>query len=183
MNRSISMETTTMASSIVNRVAGSGIITIDLAEMRPSGIRSEIDLHTILYMGMVLREKDFREWADAHDWTKYQDQHVRVHCSSDAIIPAWVYMIIAVKLKPYAASMHVGSPQEMEAALFDEGMRNFNFEELRGKKVCIKGCGEIPVPDAAFARFTWALSAYAEKIMYGEPCSSVPVYRTTKPTL
>lgn len=176
------METSAMESPIVNRVAGSGIITIDLADLRPEGKRSSIDLRDRLFMGMVLREKDFREWVENHPWEEYSGHHVCVYCTADAIIPAWAYMIIAVKLAPVAASVHLGSPESMEAELFGDAIRKYPFETLSGKKVCIKGCGEIPVPESAYLQFSVQLSKYAEKIMYGEPCSSVPVYRTSKPT-
>lgn len=160
-----------------NRVAESAIMSFDLAKFYPSGERVLYDIKDNLFQGLLLREKDFREFIKAHDWTQYQDKHVAIHCSSDAIVPTWAYMLLATKLSPYAATIVFGNLNDLESVLFDRALQSMDLEPYRDQRVVIKGCGEIPVPDSAYVSLAAKLTALAKSVMYGEPCSTVPLYK------
>ncbi len=167
-----------MAEEIINKVAQSGIITLDLADFSPVGDRIAIDLAPRLHMGMVLREKDFREYIKTENWSAFKEKHVAIFCSVEAIIPVWAYMLLASALQPFAATIVFGNLEMLEIELFRQKMeQNLNIENLAGKKVVIKGCGDVKIPDAVFVLATTKIRAVADKIMYGEPCSMVPVFK------
>lgn len=162
---------------IVNRVAASGIITIDLGEFYPEGVRKHIDLKEQLFQGLVLREKDFREFVSTHDWSRYTDAHVGVHCSADAIVPTWAYMLVASALSGIATSVHFADASSLEALLWAASLDRIKGEEYRDARVVIKGCGDRPVSEEAFMLLSHKLKPFVRSLMYGEPCSTVPVYK------
>jgi hypothetical protein len=162
---------------IVNRVTKSGIVTFDLAEYFPDGIISGIDIKDWLYQGLILKEADFRNYLEIHNWSVYKDNFIYVHCSADAIIPLWAYMLVAMKLEPYAKYFVLGSEKELLEAWYIKELSDIKPEEYKDVRVVIKGCGDKPVPESAYMEITRILLPYAKSIMYGEPCSTVPVYK------
>src|SRR5690606_25732560 len=166
-----------METTIVNKVAQSGLLTFDLAELNPEGRRAIYDIKDNLFQGLILREKDFREFVKNHDWSQYQDAYVAITCSADAIVPMWAYMLLANRLEPYAREVIFGDQRALESFLFERALNELDMEQFRDQRVVVKGCGDIPIPESAFVRFTVALSKVAQSIMYGEPCSTVPVYK------
>ncbi len=162
---------------IVNKVAASGIITIDLEEFYPEGERVSIDLANQLWQGMALREKDFRTWISATDWNQYQKKHVAVFCSVDAIIPAWAYMLVSSSLSGVAGTIVFGNQQTLEEVLFRKVVEELDAENYRDKRCVIKGCSNLPVPQSAYVDLVVKLRPVARSIMFGEPCSTVPVYK------
>lgn len=163
--------------NIVNRVAQSGLISFDLAELSPKGERVLYDIKENLFHGLILREKDFREFVKTHDWSQYAGKHVAVTCTADAIVPTWAYMLLASKMAPHAASIVFGDLAALEATLFHNALAGYDLERFRNERVVIKGCGDIPVPESAFVEITTKLTGIAKSIMYGEPCSTVPVFK------
>lgn len=166
-----------MAEEIVNKVAASGLITIDLEEFYPAGPRSTIDLKDQLWQGLALREKDFRAFIKEHDWAVYKDHYVAVYCSADAIVPTWAYMLVATALEPYAKKLVFGDQEALETNLFQDLLASLNMEEYQDQRVVIKGCGDLPVPTSAYVDLTRKLRPYVRSLMYGEPCSTVPLYK------
>ncbi|MGB3589185.1 MAG: DUF2480 family protein [Tunicatimonas sp.] len=165
---------------IVNRVANSSLITFDLEEYYPLGERVVYDIKDNLFQEMILREKDFRLFVKEHDWSQYQDKQVALTCSIDAIVPTWAYMLLATKLEPYAQRVIFGSLETLEAALFQEALSKIDPTEFQNAKVVVKGCGNLPVPTFAYVEITRLLRPHASTIMYGEPCSTVPLYKRPK---
>ncbi|MEO8794328.1 MAG: DUF2480 family protein [Daejeonella sp.] len=163
--------------NIVNKVAQSGLISLDLADLYPKGERVIYDIKENLFHGLILREKDFREFVKENDWTKYQDLHVGIICSADAIVPTWAYMLLSTKLKPYAASIVFGDLNVLESILFERALGKIDIEVYRDQRVVVKGCGDIEVPTSAYLEITSKLTGIAKSIMYGEPCSTVPIYK------
>jgi hypothetical protein len=165
---------------IENKVANSGLITIDPGEMYLPGERVLLDIKDQLFRELILREKDFREFIKAHDWSQYKDKYVAVTCSADAIIPDWAWMLLASSLEPFAKKIVFGSLEVLETVLFDEILSHFDAEKYRGERIVIKGCGDKPVPKSAYIELTRKLRPVVKSIMYGEPCSTVPVYKQPK---
>ena len=162
---------------IVNKVAASGLVTIDLEELFPSGERASIDLAEQLWQGLALREKNFRAWIQSHDWSQYQGKHVAVFCSVDAIIPAWAYMLVASSLSDYATTVVHGNSSELERVLFRNMIDALDVNEYIDKRCVVKGCSNLPVPQSAYSHLVSRLRPVAKSIMFGEPCSTVPVYK------
>jgi hypothetical protein len=169
-----------MSEEIVNRVAQSGIVTFDLEDLYIQGERVTIDLKENLYMGMVLREKDFRDFVKTEEWEKYRDKFVSVTCTEDAIIPTWAYMLVASRLAGIARKTVFGGPEALETALFQERLSSINSEDFRDKKVVVKGCSKFPVPVSAYVLITEKFTPVVSSLMFGEPCSTVPVYKKSK---
>lgn len=163
--------------NIVNRVAQSGLISFDLADLFPAGERMLYDIKDNLFQGLMLREKDFREFIKQHNWAQYQDKHVAITCSVDAIVPTWAYMLLSNKMAPFARTIVFGSLDVLETVLFEQALSNLDLEKFRDQRVVVKGCGDIPVPISAYVNITAKLSSVARSIMYGEPCSTVPVFK------
>lgn len=163
--------------NIVNKVAQSGLITIDLANYAPKTSIVVYDIKDNLFHGLILKEKDFRDFVKEHDWSVYTDQHITITCSTDAIIPTWAYMILANKLNPYAKSIHFGTENEALNEIFAQAINQIDYSQYQDQRVVVKGCGDIYVPESAFVNFTNKLTSVAKSIMYGEPCSTVPVYK------
>ncbi len=166
-----------MNDPIINKVAESGIITLDLSTYYPEGETAIFDMKDHLFMGMILKEKDFREALKNLDWSAYQNKHVAVTCTADAIIPVWAYMLVASYLQPLAKEIVMGDEKDLHKALFLKNLSVINLAEFADKRVVIKGCGETPIGDFAYMEITKLLRPVAKSIMYGEPCSTVPVYK------
>jgi len=169
-----------MEKEIVNRVAQSPLVTLDLEELYVHGERVLYDIKENLFEHIILKEKDFRNFLDAHDWSLYKDNHVAIHCSVDAIIPRWAFMLLAVKFEPYAKTIVYGDLTTLETQLFIHAIHSIDFTQYKGKKVVIKGCSKLEVPTSAYVELTRLLKPIADSIMYGEPCSTVPVYKIKK---
>jgi len=167
--------------TLVNKVAESGIITLDLAPYIPTDEIAEFDLKPFLFREMILKEKDYRAALLTHDWAQYDGRHVAVLCSVDAIVPVWAYMLAASYLQPVAASVHFGTRDELQKILLTSRINAIDLQEYADKRVVIKGCGDTPIPDAAYLAVTVHLRPVAKSIMYGEPCSTVPIYKAPKP--
>ena len=166
--------------AIVNKVAESGLVTLDLAQYIAKNEVVAFDLKPFLYMELILKEKDYRAALQTHDWAQYTGKHVAVYCTVDAIVPVWAYMLAAVYLEPLAASIAYSTPAELEKALLLQRIAAIDTTEYADKRVVIKGCGDEPVPDAAYVAITARLRPVAKSIMYGEPCSTVPIYKAPK---
>lgn len=163
--------------NIVNKVAQSGLISFDLAELYPRGERVLYDIKDNLFHGLILREKDFREFVKEHDWSSYSAKYVAIICSADAVVPTWAYMLLASKLAPYASSVIFGDLDILETLLFQQALDQLDLEIYRDQRVVIKGCGDIAVPTSAYVQLTSKLTGIVKSIMYGEPCSTVPIYK------
>lgn len=169
-----------MEKEIVNRVAQSPLMTFDLEDYYPKGERRVLDIKDWLYEGLILREKEFRAHVEANDWSIYQDVFVALTCSSDAIIPGWAYMLVTSKLLPYAKKVVVGSLVDLETALYQTILESLDVSEFTDKPVIIKGCSHKPVPENAYLMAMAKLQPIAKSVMYGEACSSVPLYKRKK---
>ncbi|WP_374165830.1 DUF2480 family protein [Arcticibacter sp. MXS-1] len=163
--------------NIVNRVAQSGLITLDLADLYEPGERLVYDIKDNLFHGLILREKEFREFIKEHDWAQYSGKMMAIICSADAIVPTWAYMLLATKLAPYASEVVFGDLEALETVLFLKAIDRLDMEKYRDQRMVIKGCGDISVPVSAFVELTTRLVRVAKSVMYGEPCSTVPVYK------
>ena len=166
-----------MSDPFINKVAESGLITIDLETYNPKGETAVFDLKDYLFMGMILKEKDFREALKNIDWSFYQDKNVALTCSADAIIPVWGWMLAATYLQPVAKEIIMGDEKELHKNLFLKNISAINTNEFADKRVVIKGCGETPIGDFVYMEITKLLRPVVKSIMYGEPCSTVPVYK------
>lgn len=166
-----------MEEEIKNRVAESGLIEINLEDFYQKGERALIDVKENLFQGLILKERDFREFIKNEDWKKYEGKFVAITCSAEAIVPTWAYMLIASSLQPYAKKFVFGDLKTLETVLFLESLYKVNPDDFRDKKLVIKGCGNLPVPESAYVELTRILTPVAKSIMYGEPCSTVPVYK------
>ena len=163
--------------TIVNRVAESGIITLDLAPFVTTDDLIVFDLKPFLFREMILREKDYRAALLVTDWEQYRGKHVAVICSADAIVPVWAYMLATVNLEPVAASVYFGAADELARLLIHKRINDLDIAEYTDKRVVIKGCGDTPIPDAAYVAITQRLRPVVKSLMYGEPCSMVPLYK------
>jgi hypothetical protein len=166
-----------MSDAIVNKVAQSGLITLNLEDYLPQGEFVTFDLKDYLFMGLILKEKDFREALKALDWTQYQGKNVAVTCTADAIVPLWAYMLVTTYLQPVAKDIYVGTTEEMQKYLFLKNISAVDAAQLMEKRIVVKGCGDISIGAFAYAELTKHLLPHVKSIMYGEPCSTVPVYK------
>ena len=166
-----------MSEPIINKVAESGLITLDLEQYFPKGETAVFDLKDYLFMGMILKEKDYREALKAKDWSGYKDKNIALVCTADAIIPVWAWMLAATYLQPVAKDLVMGDEKELHKTLFLKNLSVININEFEDKRVVIKGCGETPIPDYVYMEITRLLRPVVKSIMYGEPCSTVPVYK------
>lgn len=162
---------------LVNKVANSPIVTLDLAALWDSRSVFEVDIAEFLDGGFVLREKSFREKVKAHDWSHCKDTHVGLICSSDAIIPTWAYMFLSSQLRAFAHSVVVGGADKVREQRYIAILEAHDWEEYRDKPVVVKGCSNDVVPATAYAVAEAKLEKVAKKVMYGEPCSTVPIWR------
>ena len=166
-----------MENEIINKVANSGLITIDLEEYYPKGERVLFDLKPLLFQELILKEKDFREFIKNHDWALYQNKLVAITCTADAIVPTWAFMLISIALEPYAKKIVFGNLQTLETVLFNDALQTINYSDYTDKRIVIKGCGNLPVTTHAYVELVNGLRPFAKSIMYGEPCSTVPLYK------
>ena len=166
-----------MSEEIINRVAQSKLITFDLEDYYPDGERVILDLKDWLFEGFILREKEFRAYVEEHDWALYKDAFVALHCSTDAIIPGWANMLIASKLEPFAKKVVIGDLEQLETSIYQSIIANLDVSSFLDKLVIIKGCSNKPVPANAYVWITAKLQTVAKSIMYGEACSSVPLFK------
>ena len=166
-----------MSDVIINKVANSGLVTLDLEKYLPAGEMVSFDLKDHLFMGLILKEKDFREALKNLDWSIYQEKNVAIICSVDAIIPVWAYMLVSTYLEPVAKEIYVGTIADMYKYLFLKNISHIDVNEFSEQRVVVKGCGEVPIESFAYAEITKILRPVAKTIMYGEPCSTVPIYK------
>jgi hypothetical protein len=166
-----------MSDIIVNKVAESGLITFDLEEFYPKGEIAVFDLKEYLFMGLILKEKDYRAALLATDWTQYQGKYVAITCTADAIIPMWANMLAASYLQPVAKDVVFGNEQQLIINVLTKNLATIKGEEYTDKRVVVKGCGDIAIPETAYVDITNKLRPFAKSIMYGEPCSTVPIYK------
>ena len=169
-----------MAEEIINRVANSKLKVIDLEDFYPDGKRIAFDIKDWLLEGLVLREKDFRNYVSEHNWSQYQDKYVALYCSTDAIIPDWAYMLIAVQLQNIARLSVIGNLEHLESIIYSQIISELDTSEYADAPVIIKGCSNKPVPANALVLLSQKLNPVAKSIMYGEACSSVPIYKIKK---
>ena len=167
-----------MEKEIVNRIANNkNLITFDLEEYYPKGERILFDIKDWLFEGIILREKDFRKYVAEHNWNQYQDSYVALHCSSDAIIPGWAYLLLTSSLLPFAKKVAVGSLENLETILYTHIINDLDTTIYQDKLLIIKGCSNKPVPEAAYIELIQKLQPVAKSLMYGEACSSVPLFK------
>jgi hypothetical protein len=166
-----------MGDEIINKVAESGLISLDLEQYYPRVGLVVFDLKEFLFMGLILKEKDFREALKSTDWEVYRNKYVAVTCTADAVIPVWAYMLVASYLQPVAGEIVFGDKKELERVIFLKNISAINISEFADKKIVVKGCGETPIGDFAYMEITKLLRPIAKTIMYGEPCSTVPIYK------
>jgi hypothetical protein len=162
---------------LINRVAESGLITINLEKFFPEGELAVFDIKDYLFMELILKEKDFREALKQHDWTQYRDKILLVYCSTDAIIPTWAFMLVAANAAPFAKDIFQGEESGYYQAAFLKAMASLDGAAYEQQRIVIKGCSDKPVPAAAYVELTRILQPYAQSIMFGEPCSTVPVFK------
>jgi hypothetical protein len=166
-----------MEDLITNKVAESGLITIDLENFYPKEETAVFDLKDHLFMGLILKEKEFREELKNLDWQKYQDKNVCITCSQDAVIPIWAYMLVATYLQPVAKEILFGDEDFLHRTLFLKNLSLININDFADKRVVIKGCGDKIISETAYVEITKLLRPVVKSIMYGEPCSTVPIYK------
>ena len=167
----------TMSDAIVNKVAESGLITLDLQQFLPDRPIVVFDLKEYLFMGLILKEKDFRAALLQQDWTQYQDKYVTVTCTADAIIPVWAYMLVASYLQPFAKDVAYGTEEDLRNQVLMKNLQLLDVSTYTDQRIVVKGCGEAPIPDRAYLEITKRLRGVAKSIMYGEPCSTVPIFK------
>lgn len=169
-----------MAEEIINRVTNSKLQVIDLEDFYPHGKRVLFDIKDWLLEGLVLREKEFRAYVAEHNWEQYQDCYVALHCSTDAIVPDWAYMLITIQLQPYAKSVVNGDLDQLETMLYTSIINTLDVDPYKDLPVIVKGCSNKPVPLNAYLLLTNKLKPITKSIMYGEACSAVPLYKKPK---
>ena len=166
-----------MPDEIKNRVAESSLVTLDLEDFYPIGNRIELDISEFLFEGIILREKDFREHVKTYNWEQYQDQYIALTNTSEAIIPAWAFMLLTVQLTPFVKKISIGNLEQLENQIFSEILLGLDLSKYTNKSVIIKGCSRKPIPENAFIQIIQLLQPFAKSIMYGEACSSVPLFK------
>lgn len=171
-----------MADEIINKVSNSKLITIDLEELYPEGERVLFDIKDWLFDQIILKEKDFRASVKSHDWSRYENTYVALTCSVDAIISSWAYLLLSSKLAPYSKKIVVGNLELLETSLFQDIIQNLSIESFKEKPIIIKGCAQKPIPASAFSMLIHKLQPIAKSIMYGEACSTVPLFKKKQNT-
>lgn len=174
------MESRTEQKGIVNRVASSQLLTLNLEELYEEGSRVIFDLKEYLHQGVILKEKEFREQLQKTDWSKYQGNFVAIVCSTEAIVPTWSFMLVSLALQPFAKGVFFGSLEQLEVSLYLNRLSKVDWEQYRNAKVVIKGCSKVEVPIAAYVEVCTRLRPLATSIMFGEPCSTVPLFKKAK---
>jgi len=162
---------------IINKVANSGLVTIDLEDFLPKEKIEAFDLKEHLFKGLILKEKDFREALKNFDWEIYRNKYVAITCTADAIIPLWAYMLVTAYVQPIAKDVYAGTVEEMKKYVCLKNMSTIKFEEFAGQRIIVKGCGDQQVDSTIYAEITKQLRPLAKSIMYGEACSNVPIFK------
>jgi len=165
---------------ILNRVANSKLITFDLEDFYPKGKRVLFDIKDWLLEEIVLKETDFRAYVKEHNWSQYQDDYVALTCSCDAIIPSWAFLLVAAELSPYVKKTVVGNLEILETVIFNDVINDLDLSEFEAKPIIIKGCSEKKIPASAYTLLINKLQPIAKSIMFGEACSTVPLYKSKK---
>ncbi|HEY5691002.1 MAG TPA: DUF2480 family protein [Cyclobacteriaceae bacterium] len=166
-----------MSDQIINKVARSALQTLDLEELFVPGERVVLDIKDHLHQGLVLKEKDFREYIKSNDWSSYEGKHVAIQCTADAIVPTWAFMLLSVALRPFAKTIIFGNLEQLEIQLFKDALDKVDWDIYQDGKVVIKGCSKVNVPVATYVEVTNRLRPIAASIMFGEPCSTVPLFK------
>ena len=166
-----------MSEPFINKVAESGLISLDLAQYLPNNEIVVFDIKPYLFMELILKEKDFRASLAAIDWTLYENKMVGIFCSTDAIIPMWANMLIVANLSPYAKSVYYGDENKTRELVLLEEIQKIDPSSFIDQRVVVKGCGDTPIGESAFIAITQKLRPVVKSMMYGEPCSTVPVYK------
>jgi len=166
-----------MSDEIKNRVAESSLKTIDLEDFYPSGNRVELDISQFLFEGIILKEKDFREKVASFKWEQYQDCYVALTNTTEALIPAWAFMLLTIQMTPYSKMISIGDLIQLETKIFSEIILKLDLSNYKDQRVIIKGCSNKPIPENAFIQLTQLLQPITKSVMYGEACSSVPLYK------
>ena len=169
-----------MANEIVNRVATSQLITIDLEDFYPKGERVVLDIKNWLYHELILKETDFREHLKNYDWSQYQNKYVALTCSADAIIPSWAFMLISTYISPFSKKVVVGNLSTLETSIFQDIINAIPVDEYLEKPIIIKGCSNKPIPETAYLQLIEKLQPIVKSIMFGEACSTVPLFKKQK---
>ena len=169
-----------MSEFIENKVANSGLITISLEEFHQKGDRVLFDIKPLLWQELALKEKDFRSFIKQHDWRQYQDNFVAITCSADAIVPTWAYMLVAIALQPYVKKVIFGNLSDLERELYIDAVNLFDLNSITNKRILVKGCGDINIPDSAFVYISQKFVPVVKSLMFGEACSNVPLYKKPK---
>lgn len=162
---------------LVNKVAQSGLITIDLEDFFPRETIIDFDLKTFLFRGLLLKETEFRDALKQHDWSVYKDKTVALHCSTDAILPQWAWMLAATYLLAQTGKLYYGSPADVEEQAFLHNLQHIDETKYQNEKIIVKGCGTRTLSGAAYLEITKKLQPVVKSLMFGEPCSTVPVYK------
>ena len=165
---------------IINKVANSALITFNLEDYYEPGDRILLDIKDQLYEGLILREKDFRDFIKIHNWAQYENKLIAITCSTDAIVPTWAYMLLAIALKPFAKRVIFGSLQELEIENYRNALSKIQWSDFKDAKIVIKGCSKVDVPVAIYVEVVNQLKPYAGSLMFGEPCSTVPLFKKSK---
>jgi hypothetical protein len=166
-----------MVDRIVNKVAESGLVSLDLEQWYPKQQIVPFDIKDYLFMGLIVKEKEFREALKKVDWSTYQEKAVAITCSTDAIIPVWAYMLLSSYLQPVSSDLYMGTEQELLKHLFLKNIDAADLTQYTDQRVIVKGCGDTPIGEFAYTEITKRLLPIVKTLMYGEPCSTVPVYK------
>ena len=169
-----------MSETIVNRVASSALITLNLEDYYHAGERLVYDIRQNLFQDLILKEKDFRAFVKEHNWQQYEGKNVALTCTTDAVIPTWAYMLLTTVISPYANLVIFGNLEALEQALFQQALAKIDLEQFKGQRVVIKGCSKVEVPTFAYVEIMRLLQPLTKSLMYGEPCSTVPIYKVNK---
>jgi len=169
-----------MEDVIVNKVAESGLITLDLEEYYPKEETAIFDLKDYLFMELILKEKDYREALKIFNWQVYENKNVCITCTTDAVIPMWAYMLAATYLQPFAKEIVFGNEDFLHRTLFLKNLSGINIADFADKRVVIKGCGDKSISETAYVEITKLLTPVVKSIMYGEPCSTVPIFKKAR---
>ncbi|MBL4655140.1 MAG: DUF2480 family protein [Bacteroidia bacterium] len=162
---------------IINRVDSSGLITIDLSTILPVADKVIYDIKDNLFQGLILKEKDFRDFVKENDWSVYQDKYVGLLCSADAVIPTWAYMLLTINIQPFASLVVMGDQNALDLAIVQNALGQLNVVDYADKRIVIKGCSDAHVTESAYVEITRLLRPVAKSIMFGEPCSTVPIFK------
>jgi len=169
-----------MSADIENKVANSGLITISLEDFHQKGDRVLFDIKPLLWQELALKEKDFRGFIKQNDWSQYQNKFLAITCSADAIVPTWAFMLIAIALQPYVKKVIFGNLSDLERELYIDAVNHFDLNSIADKRVLVKGCGDINIPDSAFIYVSEKFIPVVKSLMFGEACSNVPLYKKAK---